>query len=58
MSILHKVHHVCPALQRDHEEDGHPGQPYVVEGDGPVEGVGGASGAPGVVLEHGTWNTC
>ena len=51
MSVLHEVHDVSPALQGDHQEYCHPGQPDVVEGDGPVEGVGGSRGALGVVLK-------
>ena len=38
---LHEVHDVCPPLQGDDEEDGHPGQPDVVEGDRAVKRVGG-----------------
>ena len=50
VSVLNKIHHIRPALQRDDQEYRHPGQPDVVEGDGSVEGVGGTDGAAGVVL--------
>ena len=50
MRVLDEVHDVRPALQRDDQENGDPGQADVVKGDGAVEGVGGARGALGVVL--------
>ena len=48
--VLYEVHHIRPTLQGDDEEYRHPGQPDVVEADGPMERVGGADGAGGVVL--------
>ena len=47
---LNKVHDIRPPFQRYHEEYGDPGQTNVVKRDGTMEWVGGAGGAPGVIL--------
>ena len=50
--ILHKVHHIRPALQGDDQEYCHPRQANIVKGDCPVERVGRANGTLGIVLEY------
>ena len=49
-SNLYKVHDISPPLERDDEEDGDPGEANIVEGDRPIERVGRARCALGVVL--------
>ena len=49
-SNLYKVHDISPPLERDDEEDGDPGEANIVEGDRPIERVGRACCALGVVL--------
>ena len=48
---LDKVHDICPPLQWDDQEDGHPGQADVVKWDGAVKRICWACGASGVVLK-------
>ena len=50
-SHLDKVHDICPSLQRDDKEDGHPGQANVIKRDGSVKRIGWARGASGVILK-------
>ena len=50
-SHLDKVHDICPSLQGDNKEDGHPGQANVVKRDGSVKRISGAGGASGVILK-------
>ena len=51
MSILYKVHNVRPSLQRDDQEDGHPGKTDIVKGDGTMERICRSRGALCVILK-------
>ena len=52
MSVLYKVHDVRPSLQRDDQEDGHPGKPNIVKGDGTMERICWSRGALCVILKE------